>query len=322
LKCVFIVNPAAGKSDPFERYGAAIKAACEKHELPYLVRKTAGRGHATELAASFAALATEEEPVRIFSVGGDGTLSEVLRGMFGKPHCELGCIPAGSGNDYIKSHGKAEAFLDLEHYITAPSVPVDVIKAGEQLSLNICSLGLDAMICDKANRIKGKHKRLSGAAAYNLAVFNCLLGKLYNSLRVTIDDKEVFTGKFIFSIAANGQVYGSGYRAAPKANPSDGLLDFILIKKVSHLRVPSLVGQYKNGEHWNSPAFSKILIKRQGKRMKVESKKPVILNVDGECAPVTEVAMELLPTAVLFVVPGQRQAEASGKQKLHAINIL
>jgi YegS/Rv2252/BmrU family lipid kinase len=304
LKCIFIVNPVAGKSDPFERYGDAIKAACEKNELTYLFRKTEGRGHAAELAASFAAVATETEPVRIFSVGGDGTLSEVLRGVCGRPHCELGCIPAGSGNDYIKTHGKAEAFLDLEHYITAASVPVDVIQAGEKLSLNICSLGLDAMICDKANRIKEKHKRLSGTAAYDLAALTCFFGKLYNSLKVTIDDDEVFKGKFVFSIAANGQVYGSGYRAAPYADPSDGLLDFILIKKISHLSVPYLIGQYKSGEHWNSPSFRKILIKRQGKRMKVEAKKPVILNIDGECEPVTEATMELLPAAVRFVVPG------------------
>jgi len=301
MKYAFIMNPTAGKKNPHEIYGERIEAACKAKGLDSEILLTERAGHATELAARLAEAATAENPLRIFSVGGDGTLTEVVRGLFGRENVELGCIPCGSGNDFIRNFGTREDFQDIENYITSPSGSVDAIQAGNDVAINICSMGLDAMIANTANILKLKNKRLSGPKAYNKAVLKCIMGKIYNKLKITIDDGETISGKYIFTLAASGQWYGSGFHAAPMADPSDGLLDFVMIKKVSNLRAITLIGRYKNGSFVDSRAFRKILTVRRGKKMTVESKRAIILNLDGECKTANKITFEVVPAAIRFI---------------------
>ncbi len=303
MKYIFIVNPVAGTGDAMELYSSKIRAACDKKQLDYNIYTTTCPGHATELAKGVAAYATEEEPVRIFAVGGDGTLCEVANGLMNLPNIELGCIPCGTGNDYVKCFGKPEEFFDLDSYITAPSYYVDAISVDHLNAINICSLGLDAKVCDEANRIKDKNKKLKGSKAYDKAMVRCFFGKLYNRLRVTIDDEKVYEGKYLFSLAASGQYYGGGYRGAPMADPTDGLLDFVLIKTVPHIRVPFLVGKYKKGTFVNDKQFKKLLTHVRGKKMLIESKTPAVINVDGECISKNRMTIELMPAALRFIAP-------------------
>lgn len=86
-------------------------------------------------------------------------------------------------------------------------------------------MGVDAIICNRTNHMK-RTKKFLGSGTYTLSVLISMLGKVYNSLKVTIDDKYVYERDFIFLLAAWGQYYGGGYRSAPLADFSDGLLDF------------------------------------------------------------------------------------------------
>lgn len=314
MKYVFIVNPVAGKENPLNKYGKLIKDACESRQLDYEILVTECPGNATELAVNAASKATEENPVRIFSVGGDGTLCEISSGVIGYENCELGCIPCGSGNDYIKCFGTKQEFLDLDNYICSGAVAVDAIKAGDIKSINICSMGLDANICHKANELKEKNKKLSGSKAYNKAIAICIMGKLYNKLKVTIDDSEVFEGKYLFSIAASGQYYGGGVNSAPMADPTDGLLDFILIKNVSHLRALGLVSKYKSGEYVHSRCMKKILTLRRGKKLHVEAADSAIVNIDGECSRILDITFEVMEKAVKFIVPASYLSKNPGRE--------
>ncbi|MBE6753572.1 MAG: hypothetical protein E7559_04365 [Ruminococcaceae bacterium] len=302
-RCFFIINPAAGIKNAYESIGDTLKSACEQVGIPFEYRLTEYPGHAQEIAAEIAGQATEEKPIRIFSVGGDGTLFEVVNGIVGKPFCELGCIPCGTGNDYIKCYGDRSEFLDIAGYITSEAVPADCIKAGDVVSINICSLGLDAKICDRANFLKSKHKNMPGSKAYDKALVQCFLGKLYNDLKVTIDDDQVYEGKYLFALAASGKCYGGGYNSAPMAEPADGLLDFILVKSISHPRVLTMIGPYKSGKYFGMRRFRKIVVHARGKKMRVEAKTPAIINVDGECSRISDLTIEVMPAAVRFVVP-------------------
>lgn len=302
-KYYFIINPTAGVEDASATYSEKLREACAKKGIECECIVTEGEGHATKIAAELAQTATQENPVRIFAVGGDGTLFEVTNGLVGKPYCELGCIPCGTGNDYIKCYGDRAEFFDLDSYIDSESIEVDCIRANDLVSINICSLGLDAKICDRANAIKSKHKNMPGSKAYDKAVVRCILGKLYNELKITIDDTQVFEGKYLFSLAASGRCYGGGYYSAPMADPTDGMLDFILIKTVSHAKVPFLVGDYKKGTYLGKRKFRKIVTHVRGKKMRIESKKPAIVTVDGECRVINDMTLEVMPAAVRFVVP-------------------
>lgn len=303
MKYVFIVNPAAGKQNPMVALEGKLRLVCEQKGLDYEILETGHPGHATELAAQAADSATAEHPVRVFSVGGDGTLCETANGLMGKPNCELGCIPCGSGNDFNKTFGTAAQFLNLDEYITAPSVEIDAITSEKLNAINICSLGLDAIVCDKANKLKSKNKKMSGPQAYNRAVVSALMGRIYNTLKITVDDDQVFEGKYLFSLAANGQWYGGGWHSAPKADPSDGLLDFILISKISKLKALTVIGPYKAGTYYNKRSFRKILTHVRGKKIRIQSVKPSIVNIDGECEAINDITFEVMPKALRFVVP-------------------
>lgn len=304
MRYCFIINPVAGDVKNLEKYGDVIKEFCEKKELDYEIFVTEGCEHATEIARS---CAEKGDSVRIFSCGGDGTLFEVLNGIVGYDNVELGCMPCGSGNDYVKCYGDKKEFFDLESYVFSDSIPVDLISVdlgemGKKYSLNITSLGLDAMICNQADKYirSGKY---SGSKAYDKAMVKCLFGKRDNDLKITIDDDETIEGSFLFSIAASGICYGGGYHSAPMADPTDGILDFILIKSVPFIKLPFLIGAYKDGTYINKRRFKKIMHLRKGKKMLVESRKPAVINVDGECFTRESVTLELLAGKIKFIVP-------------------
>lgn len=299
MRYVFIANPTAGTKSGYAKYKDRLSDACEKIGAEYKFLLTSKDSDLTEFARSEVFL---DDDVRIIVLGGDGALCLAANGIIGMPNVELGCIPCGSGNDYVRTFGGTQGFLDTENYLTAPSQYVDAIKTGRLISINLCSMGLDAIICDRTNRMK-RIKKFLGSGTYTLSVLISILGKVYNSLKITIDDEYVYQGDFIFSLAASGQYYGGGYRGAPIADPSDGLLDFVMVRRVSKPRILTLIGDYKSGKYINSQKFKDILITHRGKKMKIECDRPAVVNIDGECLKLNEVTFEVVPKAIRFIRP-------------------
>ena len=303
MRYVFIANPNAGARSGFEKYRDRIAAECERLGAEYKFMLTRSGADLTDFARSEG---EKGDDVRIIVLGGDGGICGAANGVIGMDNVEFGMIPCGSGNDYVKTFGGAKGFEDIEHYLTAPSRYVDAISTGHFASVNICSMGIDAMICDRTNRMT-RMKKLLGSGTYTLAVLISMLGKVYNTLKVTIDEREVFEGEFMFSLAACGQYYGGGYRGAPMADPGDGLLDFVMIRRVSKLKMASLLGEYKSGRYPESKKFEGLLTVRRGKKMKIESAVPAIVNIDGECLRLSEVTFEVIPRALRLIVNDGRQ---------------
>lgn len=298
MRYVFIANPNAGARNGFEKYRDRIAAECERLGAEYKFMLTRSGADLTDFARSEGEKGND---VRIIVLGGDGGICGAANGVIGMDNVEFGIIPCGSGNDYVKTFGGAKGFEDIEHYLTAPSRYVDAIDTGHFASVNICSMGIDAIICDRTNRMT-RMKKLLGSGTYTLAVLISMLGKVYNTLKVTIDDREVYEGEFMFSLAACGQYYGGGYRGAPMADPGDGLLDFVMIRRVSKLKMASLLGEYKSGRYTESKKFEGLLTVKRGKKMKIESVKPAIVNIDGECLKLSEVTFEVIPRALRLIV--------------------
>ena len=298
MRYVFIANPNAGAKNGFEKYRDRITSTCEKMGVPYKFMLTRSGSDLTDFARSEGETGDD---VRIIVMGGDGGICGAANGIIGMRNVEFGIIPCGSGNDYVKTFGGANGFEDIEHYLTAPSRYVDAIDTGHFASMNICSMGIDAIICDRTNRMT-RTKKLLGSGTYTLAVLISMLGKVYNTLKITIDDNEIYEGEYMFSLAASGKYYGGGYMGAPMADPSDGLLDFVMIKRVSKLKMASLLGDYKSGRYPDSKKFDGLLTVRRGKKMKIESEKPAIVNIDGECLKLSEVTFKVIPSALRLIV--------------------
>lgn len=297
MKHIFIVNPASGKGKAEGKIVPKIEAYFAAHpdvNGEIYITKAQGDG-----MAYVESIAKSGDPVRFYACGGDGTLYEVVNGAYRYPNAAVGIIPLGSGNDFARVFGSSEKLFDIDAQVTAPTQKFDLIDAGGSVAINQCSMGLDAEVCAKQAYFK-KLPGVGGEFAYTMSLFYCLFRRLNSEFKVIVDDEQVFEGTMLFSLCANSRWYGGGYKGAPKAVPDDGLLDFIIVRKtVGRLKLAGLVGKYKRGEHlgWDFTRFVR------GKKMQILSKNPAAVNVDGECAYVTESTFRLLESAIDIVMP-------------------
>lgn len=294
MKHVFIVNPVAGKGKAVNAYISTIKNYIKENNLDaeiYLTKASRdGMRFVEEKAKS-------GEEIRFYSCGGDGTLYEVVNGCYKYPNCQVANIPLGSGNDFCRLFGKN---INLDDHVNGIPMKLDLIETDGTVAINECAMGLDSEICIRQISYK-KLPFVNGELAYTLAALGCIVkGKTKNQFKITIDDTEVFEDDYLFCYIGNSRWYGGGYKAAPNAMPNDGRIDCVMVKSDrSPIKLLPLISVYKNGEHLDLD----ITTFRHCKKIKIESKNPAAVNVDGECDYVTEREFKLLENAITFVVP-------------------
>ena len=240
MRYVFLLNPAAGRQDSTKELEAAARAALARAGVPagqWSIRRTAYKGHARELARAAAAAGG---PVTLFAAGGDGTFNEVLTGAKGCPGAAVGCIPAGSGNDFLRTFGTKADFLDLDAQLAGRPVTIDLMDTTLGLSAAVCAAGLDAQVANGAAAYR--HNPLfHGEAAYLLSALRQICGPLGRRFRFEADG-EVLEEDVLMCAVCNTRDYGGGFRAAPLARPDDGWLDLVVVRKVGRLKILRLLG--------------------------------------------------------------------------------
>ena len=111
MEQVFFINPVAGKRDASAELVPRIQAAARQLQLPQpQIVVTQYAGQAREAARRDAASGT---PVALYACGGDGTLNELVQGAAGSASVAVGCVPCGSGNDYVRNFGAAERMTKM-----------------------------------------------------------------------------------------------------------------------------------------------------------------------------------------------------------------
>ncbi len=309
MQYVFIINPAAGKTDAGKTLVPQIEAAARALGVTPVIERTAHPGHAREIAARWVAGA---EPANLYACGGDGTLNEVLQAVAGCAHLALGCVPCGSGNDYVRNFGTAEDFLDMRAQLLARPVRVDLLKTGYGLGIDICAAGLDARIAYTIPR----YRRLPGCGgtmSYTLSIVENLFRRIGHELRITLEgqDGHTETGSYTLLAVCNGQLYGGGYLAAPQARMDDGVLDVLLVPRIHRPDLLRIIGGYKKGEHMAPdgtvrPTYQKFIRAYRAKKVRIEvlDDRPLIVTLDGECTPCTDaLEIELLPASLNALLP-------------------
>ncbi len=295
MKHIFIINPAAGKGKAESMIQPEIEKAVKDRAVDYEIIVTKSSDNAKEICRS---LAQSGEQIRMYVCGGDGTVCDVVNAIYGYENVELAIIPLGSGNDFVRFFGEKEEFCDIESQLDGTPIKIDAISCGDYIAINQCSMGFDAEVCIKQSKFK-KMPIFTGETAYMAALFNCLFAKKSSHLKITIDDKDVYEGEFMFAYCGNGRFYGGGFQPGPYALPDDGYLDFSIIKNMNIPRFLSKVGEYKNGEHYTWPETTYL----RGKKMKVEALKDSAVNIDGECVVAKECTFEIIENAFNFVIP-------------------
>ncbi len=296
MKHIFVINPVAGKGKTEEIIRPQIVDYCTKNDIDYEIFVSSYPKSAIDYVRK---KASEGEHTRFYACGGDGTLFEVVNGSFGFKNAEVGSIPLGSGNDFIRLFGTKEDFLNLEGQINGTAIEIDAIRCGDKIAVNQCSMGLDAEICAKQASFK-KLPVMKAETAYYASLLYCFIGKMKSEFTISIDDGEPEKLTVLFCLGANSRWYGGGFMGAPLAMPDDGLLDFIIVKKnMPRAKMLKLIEPYKKGQHlgWDITKFVR------GKKINIKSDKPAAVNIDGETEYVTESTFEIVEKSVKFVVP-------------------
>ena len=292
---LFIINPAAGSRNRTDDYREKIKAACEARHLKYRIQISQAPGDCRRLAR--AAAETGQE-FRIYACGGDGTLNEVADGAAGYDNVAVTVFSGGSGNDFVKLFDDPRAFFDLERLLDCEETAFDMIRCNETRALNICSVGLDARIAADVSRYK-RLPLLHGFRAYAASTVLNLLKGIAEHYVVEING-ETFDGEFTFICACSGRFYGGGFNPVPEADPTDGLLDVLLVDKVSLAQVPAIIGKYKNGQY---KQLGHLVRHFKTRELTVHCDKEVSVNVDGESIQAKDVHFAIGEEKLRFFYP-------------------
>lgn len=274
MKYVFIINPASGKTD-YDKIKQNIMKTLENEN--YEIYETKAPKEATEIASRF----KNEENTIVYSVGGDGTLNEVVNGIT-EGKCKLGIIPTGSGNDFYRTLKEVQT----------ENVRLDLGKINGRYFINIASVGMDAETCNNANKIKSKIKIHS---SYYLALIHTFLTFKSKSLKLKID-KNVYAGDYIIAAICNGKYYGGGFKIAPVASFDDNHFDIYLVSKASKFKLIKILASLLKSEH---EKYNEVR-KYTGKNITITSENNLIVNIDGEITISKNIEIEMIEDALII----------------------
>jgi diacylglycerol kinase (ATP) len=273
----FIVNPAAGKGTGRHTF-RSVEDELKRKGVAYESVETTGPGDATVAAAK------ASTPV-VVSVGGDGTANEIINGLVGSTK-SLGIIPAGSGNDFIKSITVPRRPMDALNVLlqgSRRSVDVGTVrctpsKDGQgdfqgRLFLNGVGVGFDAAVAARTREIHF----LSGTALYVLAVFQTL-GK-YRPPKFSIQSESFSReARGLLIAVGNGRCAGGGFYLTPDAIVDDGKLDVCSVDEKTIPEILALMPRVMRGKHHNVPGVRFF----REKRLTVSADEQFYVHADGE----------------------------------------
>lgn len=296
----FIINPAAGKKKNVRAAAERIETACRKHGVDFRVAFTECAGDAARMARS---IAERGEEARIYAVGGDGTLFEVVQGAAGAENVAVTNLPAGTGNDFLRLFGPTYRtdFWDLDALLTESSQQaLDLMDCNGTLGLNIICAGVDARVAADVDRFKAL-PLVHGMGAYVLAlVQNVLFKGIARDMTIRVGEMVWDKPTAILCIC-NGRYYGGGFLPMPDAMPDDGILDGLLVPKVSLPTFARFVGDYSTGKYADYPQL--ITPFHTGEAITFTADEPITTVVDGEVLRAKEFVVRLSEKKLNFFWP-------------------
>ena len=300
MKYLFVVNPKAGETDSEGKIRYEISLLPEKEDCEVYVTK--GVGDSISYVSDWCEKNAPEE-VRVIACGGDGTINEVFNGAVGHSNASVTCYPCGSGNDFMKTFGGAEKFLNISALIHAPVQKMDLMKVGDRYSDNVINFGFDTTVAITVNQDRDKYGHGS-KNSYTKGILKALITSMKNEFTVIVDDVLLnVDGKAMLCTLANGQYVGGSFRCAPRASTDDGLIEVCIVKPVSRFKVVNLINTYTKGEHLDAPSFKDIILYKQAKKVEVIAPEGFAYSLDGEIIYQNHFIVEIVPGALDLAVP-------------------
>lgn len=302
LQWGLIVNPNAG-SGKCQKNWPTIQKLIKRSKIDYEVVFTERRGHAIELTKQF----IEKGFRKLIIVGGDGTLNEVVNGVFTQDKVDpksmtLGMIPVGTGNDWCRTFQVPTRYIDAIKLIRDEKTVVQDIglvdfhnnAAPDRYFANVAGIGFDANVAHAANKLKDQGK--GNALSYMLILLKTLLK--YNSklMQLKIGEQANYKER-MFSIGIGiGKYNGGGMKQLPNAIVNDGLLDVTVIKKIKKWTVIKELKNLYDGTFLSHPkvdAWQDTTVSFAENQLKIET--------DGESIGEGPRNFSILPKALRVV---------------------
>jgi diacylglycerol kinase family enzyme len=253
-----------------------------------------------------------DETVRVYAIGGDGTLFDCLNGMVHFPNAELTNIPYGGTNDFIRAFGDGAlaAFRNVKALTVAPSQPVDIIHCGQNYALIEVNIGWVAQAVIYANALfrnnYRKWTRRFIGATYSLAAVVAMLkdDEVLKQHYTMILDGEAASGRYCNIHVANIAFDGNVYIPMPYAMPNDGILDVTMFSAMKNkFNLVRIIGDRNKGHFEKQKSFHYKKIHS----MELKSNIPLRVQMDGESFYSHEVKLKIVPNGIKFVAPDGRR---------------
>ena len=309
-----IYNPIAGRGRVHTLW-SQVEQTLRTTGVDFDTVATNGPLHAMHLA--------KEAPQKysmVISVGGDGTIHEIVNGLLQaseeKETITLGLIPLGNGDDFAKvippeapiggkpfewraavqkiGQGQTRLFdagrMEGDHL--RPE-----IGDGPHYFLNSMDVGFGALA---AQNFTTTPKYLKGMSAYLAAIFKTLIDYPTLHLRIQLDDQPPFEQSTTMTAITNGRCFGNGFWVCPDARADDGLFDLMVAQNVSRFTILRMIPKFMQGTHVNEP----VLRMYRARRVVLESEAPLVVEADGEI-PYLEthrLELDILPKKVRLIV--------------------
>lgn len=254
MEKIFIVNPTSGQGKSLEII-KNIEKECKENKEDYRIIYTTRAKEAQEIAEYY-----KNKNVIIYSIGGDGTLNEVINGL-AHGNSFLNVIPAGSGNDFYRT-------LELQK---EGLFGIDLGKVNDKYFINVASVGFDAEVLANVDKFKKIH--IPSSQVYNASLLYTYF-KLHNN-KLLVNEKEKNT---TLLAVANAKYYGGGFPIAPNAKINDGMLNYVLAKDLNHLTLLPVLIKLIKAEHYKDKTVEHGKIKN----LNIKSSVELLCNVDGE----------------------------------------
>jgi len=227
-------------------------------------------------------------------IGGDGTVHEVVNGLLTREdgaNIPIGCIPAGTGNSFMCDLDCLDPVEAANRIVKGEVRPIDVAKVvmGNEVgyAFNVVGWGMVTDINITAEKI-----RWLGDNRYTFATPLHVLKRIRRLATIIIEGVED-KDEFLFAIGCNTQYTGKGMRIAPHARLDDGLIDLVIVRDASRLKLLKVFPKIFDGSHVSDP----IVEYHQVKRYSIIPEEENILNIDGELKGTTPFEVEVLPKA-------------------------
>jgi diacylglycerol kinase (ATP) len=264
-----VINPVAGQGKG-TTVGTYVAGWLTQRKIPYTLITGPSSTSLADQLGNF--LEKSSDCDGVIAVGGDGLLHLVLQKVV-PAQVPLALIPAGTGNDFVRTLGwSLDSFDEHLSFVTSTQpTPIDLGLVDGEWFGAILSTGFDSIVNEKANTLSWP----KGPMKYNAAIAIELPRFKPRHYEIFLDDQSISTEAMLIAVS-NGRSYGGGMLVCPDANISDGLFDVMILRPVSKIEFLKVFPRVFAGTHLSHPAVEVL----RSRTVRIESR--AVAYADGE----------------------------------------